>query len=313
MSPVSHRGRRRLDPDEPVERLRGLLEAEAAETGEEPAQPPSQDHSAWRAPVRWRLPWAAVVLVVVAMGAVALSVLWPNSEGATDHNSAAVASVGVGSPGDSQSGSAVGSVTESSADPPQSGPAQSDRVQEHGAASGGASTTPETVFVHVVGQVQRPGVVSVPGDGRVQDAVEAAGGLTPGAVVDHVNLAAPVSDGAQILIPDAEGDRQLAQSGPGPGQPVTPADSPVNSAQAGAGRGSPDGGGSAGVAGTGLINLNTATVTELQTLPRVGPVMAQRIIDHREQVGGFRSVAELDDVPGIGPAMLSALTPLVTV
>ncbi|MDN5574137.1 MAG: helix-hairpin-helix domain-containing protein, partial [Micrococcales bacterium] len=69
-----------------------------------------------------------------------------------------------------------------------------------------------------------------------------------------------------------------------------------------------------GPAATGAaIDLNTATAAQLEELPKVGPVLAQRIVEHREQIGGFRSVEELDDVSGIGPAMMEAIAPLVTV
>lgn len=281
MSPVNHRGRRRLDPEAPVERLRGLL-ANDAEDQERHQAPESaeadQESTAWTPPVRWKVPWAAVLLALVALLAVGLSLMWPDQ----DDSGAAKVSATIGSePAGSPSPVVASGATKSPGGP--------------------AAGSPETVFVHVVGEVHRPGVVEIPGDGRVQDAVEAAGGLTSQAVVTHVNLAAPVADGAQISIPDADGDRELANNPVAVGPSAAPEPASSSSASTAAGSsGAP-------------VNLNTATAAELETLPRVGPVMAQRIIEHRDQVGGFRSVEELDDVTGIGPAMLSALTPLVTV
>lgn len=300
MSPVNRRGRRRLDPEAPVERLRGLLEHDAAHPeGNDDHEPvASEETTVWRPPVRWKVPWAAVLLAVVALGAVGISWVWPD-----DQNSGAVevsASIGP-----EPSGSASAAVEAGATSPP----------------GDVAAEVADTVFVHVVGEVHRPGVVEIRTNGRVQDAVEAAGGLTDQAVVTHVNLAAPVTDGAQVVIPDTDGDRDLAGSQPAtvmPGQTSTAGAvvSPGAEAEAGTGAGT----GAAGTpsdpaagAAASSVNLNTATAAELETLPRVGPVMAQRILDHRDQVGGFRSVEELDDVTGIGPAMLAALTPLVTV
>ncbi|MDO4254606.1 MAG: ComEA family DNA-binding protein [Kocuria sp.] len=309
MSPVNHRGRSRLGPDAPVERLRGLLADDAVDHRggilDEFDHTHDTDHAAVpvaevtstlrvdeqsvgtgssrRSPVRWKVPWAAVVLALVALIAVMASIMWPDAgrtEGASLPDGT-TASLGVMAP----------------TGEPDPGHSAAPRLHTTGAQ-------PETVYVHVVGEVKRPGVVKIPGDGRVQDAVEAAGGLTPDAVVDHVNLAAPVTDGAQIVIPDAAGDQQLATQAA-----VAPGSSPTTGGNTATSFGSPDASG----AGQGLVNLNTATEAELETLPRVGPVMAQRIIEHRDRVGGFRNVEELDDVSGIGSAMLATLTPLVTV
>jgi competence protein ComEA len=149
---------------------------------------------------------------------------------------------------------------------------------------GEVADTSATVVVSVVGSVARPGLVTVPKDARVAQAVEAAGGLGPDADPASVNLAAVVTDGQQIVV-----------GAPG-------------SSGAGAGGGAA----SAPAAPTGKLNLNTATATEFDALPGVGPVLAQRIVDHRKQ-GPFTSVDQLDDVPGIGPARAAELAKLVTV
>jgi competence protein ComEA len=150
---------------------------------------------------------------------------------------------------------------------------------------GEVADTSATVVVSVVGSVARPGLVTLPSGSRVAAAVEAAGGLVPDADAASVNLAAVVSDGQQIVV----------------GAPGTS----IGGAAAGSGGGAAAGPG-------GKLDLNRATAAELDALPGVGPVLAQRIIDHRDQ-GPFTSVDQLDDVPGIGPARAAELAELVTV
>ncbi|HEX2073542.1 MAG TPA: ComEA family DNA-binding protein [Geodermatophilus sp.] len=148
---------------------------------------------------------------------------------------------------------------------------------------GVAADTAATVVVSVVGLVARPGLVVLPEGSRVADAVAAAGGMLPEADPASVNLAAVVTDGQQVAV----GVPGAAAVGSGPA-------------------------GSAPNAG-GPVNLNTATAADLDALPGIGPVLAQRIVDHREQQGGFTSVEQLDDVPGIGPTTYAELADLVTV
>lgn len=145
------------------------------------------------------------------------------------------------------------------------------------------STAPASVFVHVSGAVAAPGLYVLDEGARVVDAVAAAGGFADGADETAVNLARPVSDGEQLHGP-AVGAAGAA--GPGVG---------------------------AGGAGDGRINLNTADATQLDTLPRIGPAMAERIIGWRDANGRFTSVEDLLAVPGIGEKMLAALRDLVTV
>ena len=146
------------------------------------------------------------------------------------------------------------------------------------------TTTPTRVVVHVVGAVHRPGLYRLAQGDRVADAVARAGGATRKADLSLVNLAALVSDGEQVVVP-----RRGAVGGGGAG------------GAAGAGAG--------GVA-TGPVHLNSATVEQLDTLPGVGPVTAQKIVDYRQKHGAFTSVDELDAVPGIGPARLDELRDL---
>jgi competence protein ComEA len=131
--------------------------------------------------------------------------------------------------------------------------------------------------------VRRPGLYRIADGSRIADALRKAGGATRRADLSLVNLAAPVADGTQIVVP-----RRAPPSPPGvPGEAedVAPASGPVH--------------------------LNTATVEQLDELPGVGPVTAQKIVDYREQHGAFSSVDDLDAIPGIGPARLEQLRELV--
>ncbi|MET1086767.1 MAG: ComEA family DNA-binding protein [Arthrobacter sp.] len=167
-----------------------------------------------------------------------------------------------------------------------------------GSRAGPAAGTQEgapagTVVAHVAGAVLRPGVVQLPAGSRVHDAVAAAGGGGPGADLDRLNLAAVVGDGQKIHVP-REGEPLPDSTGEDGAQEAE--DSP-----------------GAGAAPDSKVNLNTAGVEELDGLPKVGPVLAQRIVDWRKEHGPFKAVEELDAIDGVGPKMLEALLPRVTV
>ncbi|MEI6688252.1 MAG: ComEA family DNA-binding protein [Thermoleophilia bacterium] len=148
--------------------------------------------------------------------------------------------------------------------------------------AGGVAPAPvDQLVVYVTGAVRKPGVYQLPDGKRIIDAIEKAGGVTPKADAVTVNLAALLIDGEQILVPEA--------FAPGAGAAPT----------------------GAGPAVAGVVHLNSADVSALDELPGVGPATAQRIIDWREQNGGFRTVDDLEQVPGIGPAKLDALRDLV--
>ncbi len=153
------------------------------------------------------------------------------------------------------------------------------------------STAAAAVQVHAAGAVVAPGVHRLPAGSRVADLVAAAGGLAPDADVDRVNLAAVLVDGSRVYVP-RRGEASV---------PNVPAD------------GGSAGGGTGSSAPKGPVDINTATVEELDTLPGVGPTTAQAIVDHRTRNGPFRSVEDLAKVRGIGPAKLAELRPLVTV
>lgn len=157
------------------------------------------------------------------------------------------------------------------------------------------SATPRPVIrVHVVGEVRKPGVVSLPEGARVLDAIEAAGGLTARARPGRLNLAALVTDAAQVVV-----------GGPG---------SPGGSVEGGAGSsGGGSVGGGGGAAASGKVNLNTATPEQLDTLPGVGPVTAKAILSWRQQHQRFSRVEELQEIEGIGPKTFEKLKGQVTV
>jgi competence protein ComEA len=152
------------------------------------------------------------------------------------------------------------------------------------AAPQAASPTPTTVFVHVAGRVRAPGVYELPAGSRVVDAISAAGGARADADLALLNLAAVLTDGQQVLV-SARGS---------PGAPGTSA---------------PIAGGSA----PGLVNVNSATSEELETLPGIGEVLAAAIVQYREEHGPFTSVDQLEDVSGIGEVTLEELRDLVSV
>jgi competence protein ComEA len=152
-------------------------------------------------------------------------------------------------------------------------------------ATSASSHAAVRVVVDVVGKVRRPGVYRLPDGSRVDDALTAAGGALPGVDLSQLNLASKLTDGEQIAV------------------------------------GMPGAASAVGVPGTGAasgaaaapVDLNTATVQQLDTLPGVGPVLAQRIVDWRTQHGRFDSVDQLQEVNGIGPSRLADMRPLVTV
>jgi len=143
------------------------------------------------------------------------------------------------------------------------------------------TTARPKVVVHVAGAVRRPGLYRLADGARVADALARAGGPTRKANLEAVNLAAPLADGQQVLVPRTV--------------PVAAGVDPASS----------------GSAQVGPVSLSAATLDQLDALPGLGPVTAQKIIDYRTAHGAFRSVEELDSVPGIGPATVETLRDLV--
>ncbi|MFJ6534755.1 helix-hairpin-helix domain-containing protein [Paenarthrobacter sp. NPDC091711] len=225
---------------------------------------------------RWRTPWRVAALVaIVGVGIIAWH-FWQSAVGQSRSEPLSPSS---------SSGPAVSSgPTVSSGYTVQEAPVS---PQAEATGDGGS------VVVHVAGAVQKPGVVSLPQGSRVFQAIEAAGGAGPNAELNGLNLAEVLSDGVKIHVP-VIGE-------------VQPQPSPLAE-----GSGSSDGAAAPAAKGA-KVNINTASLEELGTLPRIGPVTAQGIIDWRKEHGSFASVDELDAVDGIGPKLMESLKDLVTV
>lgn len=177
-------------------------------------------------------------------------------------------------------------------------------------------TGPAKVVVHVAGEVANPGVYTLPGNSRVIDAIKRAGGPTESADANALNLAALAKDGDKIIVPSRVQTQaqipfipQGSTSAPLP-QTQTRASSPslAPSSQPAAKSAT----GKLKTPGEGVVNINSADLTELQRLPGVGPSTAQKILDYRMQIGRFSLPDQLMDVKGIGPKKYEKMRPFVT-
>jgi competence protein ComEA len=173
---------------------------------------------------------------------------------------------------------------------PAAVPSASASLPAGAAASSAASSAASTVVVDVAGKVRRPGIYQLPSGARIFDALRAAGGPKPGVSTMSLNLAQVLQDGEQIVV-------------------GAPAGAPAGGA--GPAGGSSGGGGAA--ATPAVVDLNNATLEQLETLPGVGPVLGQNILDWRDAHGRFATVDQLRDVSGIGDVRLGQLRPLVSV
>lgn len=177
----------------------------------------------------------------------------------------------------------------------QAAPAESIALDDGSSASaeggdGVGIAAPEGLYVHVLGEVEEPGLYILDPQARLVDALAAAGGTLETADLQAVNLARALSDGEQIVVP-------TIGSAPPPGSPGA-----VGAVGAGG-----------GVGADGIVDLNTADQGALETLPRIGPALAQRIIEWRDENGRFRSVDDLLAVPGIGEKLLEGVRSKVRV
>ena len=151
------------------------------------------------------------------------------------------------------------------------------------------TATPQPIVVYILGAVERPGVYELPGDSRAQDAVSLAGGLALNADQAGINLAERIHDGQQLYVPTL-----------GQAAPVLPTPAVAQMATGSVSSGS-------------IININTADAATLATLPGIGPVIAQRVVDYRLQNGPFARVEDITQVKGIGDAILAKVRDLITV
>lgn len=225
--------------------------------------------------IRWKVPTGALVILALVLSGFAL---WPVLTGGSATTPETLVPVSSSSQEETPASSRRESLHSSGVDEP---------------TSGSAPQTENTVIVHVTGAVISPGLYELKQGDRINDALTAAGGPAPHANTSVINLAEPLADGSQIYVP-AVGEEAI----------IPPVQATQGKGKTPAGSSSADG---------HLVNLNIADATELQALPQVGPVLAETIIAWREEHGGFQSVDELDQVPGIGPAKLEKLRPLVTV
>ena len=281
---------------------------------EQADQPGTTRSTRWGLSPRVLLLVAVLALVAVVWGVTQFSAAPRAEQVASPSTSPSASAESVQAVGAQQSPGAQSGAQSATQSTAQPGANPSESAQ--GGASGEA-----TVRVHVAGAVNNPGVYTLPAQGRAVDAIAAASGAAADADLDRVNLAGALSDGVQIYVPHRGETAAPAQIQPNGGT--------ANAGQGNAANGASQNGASQGGTqpqpartltpagsaqkGSTPVNINTATAEELQTLPRIGPAMAQRIIAWREAHGGFRSVDELDAVPGIGPSMLENLRPLVTV
>lgn len=243
-----------------------------------------------------RIQFAAAAVVVVLLGWLGARALNERGPAGAGAGAAPVAPIAAGS----GRGAPVDAAT------PAAG-----GVAEAG-TSGGAVTVERAaaapIVVHVAGAVRRPGVYRLKDGDRVADAVARAGGSTRRADLDAINLAAKAKDGVQILVPRRVPAGAAAGAGGASGGPVT-----AGGATAAGSEATTAGGTAAPGAAAAIIDLNTATEAQLETLDGVGPATAAKILQYRQANGPFRSVDDLEQVPGIGPKKLAAIRPGVRV
>ena len=238
----------------------------------------TQEARGWVKPARKPPRAKRVTLFVLVVAAVVISVssLWPkqNADGFSIESQA--------------------KVVESDATSVRSEPGDKPSVSTEKAESR------QVLVVYITGAVANPGVYELEVGGRLNDAVNMAGGLADGAAINYINLASTLKDGVHIHIPyvseieSGEAARIVSNGAAG----ITEASNPSGTEKA------PQ---------IQLVNINTATATELETLPGVGPVIAKRIIDYREKYGAYKNIGELKNVSGIGDKTFEGLADRICV
>ena len=313
---------------DPRRRLVGHSATEDASSGGSPGARPVQGGVQWRIARSAALVWLGVALAVgVALflvrssepSAAAVSVQLDAPASAPAEGGAAQVDrseqdgkgpgnassneSGSGSPGGGPPGSAGDGAVPSAAGQADAASGRSSSEDSPGGSELG--TDGGFAVVYLTGAVVSPGVITVPAGTRLFEIIEEAGGALPEADLEGINLAATPSDGDHIhLLAVGEEPR----TAPVPGAAPVPGGQDLGGDDGAAGGA---GGGPGGMAGA--IDINTATLSDIESLPRVGPVLGQRIIDWREEHGPFARTADIDAVPGIGPAMLEGILPLIVV
>lgn len=322
-------------PQDPHDRLPGPSSRGPSSTRREVDEPRSFEdlHSRLEPPedaipdearsgLRWRVAHsAALVFLTVALAVGAVLFLVRSSEPSpaavsVQLDAAAPAASDAGSPSDgspSDGGPADGGDTDggrSAGHVPRDGVPGVQDPEPAGPAAGAppaGDARPGVVVLYLTGAVVSPGVFAVSPGTRLVDVIDRAGGPTPEADLEGINLAAPVSDGQHIhLLAVGEEPRS---GGPAADLPLGGAAAPSGGQVATPGTTAGGGSTSAG----DMLDINSADLAEIESLPRVGPVLGQRIIDWREENGPFVHPADIDAVPGIGPALLEGILPLIVV
>ncbi|MBC7878743.1 MAG: ComEA family DNA-binding protein [Anaerolineales bacterium] len=163
--------------------------------------------------------------------------------------------------------------------------------------------TAAPIAVHVIGAVPRPGLYEFPEGARVQDAIDAAGGMLAEANVEALNVAALLEDGQQLDIPFNDGSEPAADDTSTFDLPSSATETPTDDSGNNSEETNSD---------VELVNINTASLEELDTLPGIGPTTAQKIIDYREENGPFATLEDIMNVSGIGPATFEEIQNLIT-
>lgn len=244
----------------------------------------------------------AALIVLAVLFAVRSVLASPSSDAADGGRSTASAGVVAGATAGPSADVGAGGSTEAPGALPPVDPRSAPATGRPGTVSSAGTQ----LVVHVAGAVRAPGVVVLPAGARVDDAIDAAGGLLEDSDPDQLNLARVLTDGEQVRVPHVGDDASTWTQGTGTAGGAT-------GTGANGGSDASEGSGAGGAGTSELIDLNTADATALEELPGIGPALAERIVSYRDEHGPFASVDELTDVPGIGDAKLEALRDSATV
>lgn len=165
--------------------------------------------------------------------------------------------------------------------------------------------TENKIFVHIAGEVQNPGIFEVGENSRIADLITLAGGLTSKGSIEDINLAYKVEDGQKIYIPSIEETKKAKEEADGQ------VETEYITSSSGAKIEGPSGANDTST--ESIVNINTATQTELETLPGIGPSTAQKILDYRKENGKFKNIEDIKNVSGIGDAKFNAIKDIIKI